>query len=192
MRKERKWWKVGLKVIENGKFYSLTIKRHTENGKTMNAHNLLPGFIDIGDKWMLVTLSWWQFWDVSDRISIFVTSFGCWCPTLMLKDRGCCWQKRPKPSPTSHNCRQHISSPTSVTNINIADFQNFDEKKKIECSIWAKWFKKIKLTLFSPLIRPLILVSKCLNTFIVANANVGRPTSKLTNWKFEFHLSIVF
>ena len=41
VRKERKWWKVGLKVIGNGKFYSLTIRKHTKNGKTTNAHNLL-------------------------------------------------------------------------------------------------------------------------------------------------------
>ena len=72
---------------------------------------------------MLVTsgcwsnISWWQFLDVSDRISILVTSFGCRWPTLMLKARGCWWQKRPKPSPTSQSCLQHISSPTSVTNI---------------------------------------------------------------------------
>ena len=29
-------------------------------------------YIDVVDKWMLVTLSWWQFLDVSDRILIFV------------------------------------------------------------------------------------------------------------------------
>ena len=68
------------------------------------------GYIDVGDKWSLVTQSWWQFLDVSDRISILVTSFGCWCPTLMLKDRGCWWQKQAKtvlakPSPTSQSCR---------------------------------------------------------------------------------------
>ena len=40
---------------------------------------------------------------------------------LMLKDRGCWWQNRPKPSPTSQSCRQHISSPTSVTNIDVAN-----------------------------------------------------------------------
>ena len=31
------------------------------------------GYIDVGDKWMLLTLFWWQFLDVSDRISILVT-----------------------------------------------------------------------------------------------------------------------
>ena len=57
---------------------------------------------------MLVTLSWWQLLDVSDRISILVTTFGCWCPTLTFEDRGCWWQKRPKPSPTFQSCRQLI------------------------------------------------------------------------------------
>ena len=64
------------------------------------------GYID-GDKWMLVTLSWWQL-DVSDRISILVTTSRqpeSGCSTLMLKDRGCWCQKRPKPSPTSQSCR---------------------------------------------------------------------------------------
>ena len=58
---------------------------------------------------------------VGDKISILVTSFGCWCPTLMLKDRGCWWQER---SPTSQDYRQHISSRTSVTNIDVAE--NFE------------------------------------------------------------------
>ena len=39
---------------------------------------------------MLVSLFWWQFLDVNDRI--MVRSFACCCPTLMLKDRGCWWQ----------------------------------------------------------------------------------------------------
>ena len=59
------------------------------------------GYIHVGDKLMLVTLSRCQFLDVSDRKAILVTSFGCWCPTLMFKDRGYWLQKRPKPSPTS-------------------------------------------------------------------------------------------
>ena len=39
----------------------------------------------------------------------------------MLKDRGCWWQNRPKPLPASQSCRQHISSPASVANIDVAD-----------------------------------------------------------------------
>ena len=54
------------------------------------------------------------------RIKILVTSLGCWCPTLVLRYRGCWWPKRLKPSPTSENCHQHISSPTSVTSIDVA------------------------------------------------------------------------
>ena len=50
-----------------------------------------------------------------------VTSFECWCPTLMLRDRGCWLPNSPKPSATSKNCHQHISSPTSITNIDVAE-----------------------------------------------------------------------
>jgi len=76
---------------------------------------------ELSPTWLLVTLSWWQFLDVGDRISILVASFGDGCPSLMLKDWGCWWQKRSKPSPTSQNCHQHISSPTSVINIDAAE-----------------------------------------------------------------------
>ena len=38
---------------------------------------------DVGDNF------WRQFSGVGDGILILVTSFGCWCPTLMLKDRSC-------------------------------------------------------------------------------------------------------
>ena len=65
-------------------------------------------------------LCWWQFSGVGDRISILMTSFWCWCPTLMLKDRECWWQNQPNPSPISLSCRQHISSPIYVTNIDVA------------------------------------------------------------------------
>ena len=71
------------------------------------------GYIDVGDKWMLLTLFWWQFMDVSDRISILVTSFGCWCPALM---------KRMLVTKTTETVT-YISklSPThSVTNIDVA------------------------------------------------------------------------
>ena len=52
--------------------------------------------------------------DVSDRISILVTSFGCWRLMMLVI-------KMAKPSPKSQSCRQHISSPTSVTNIDVAE-----------------------------------------------------------------------
>ena len=63
--------------------------------------------------------------DVSDRIAILVTSFGCWyiLADRNVKNRGFWRQKRPKPSPTSQSCRQHISSPTSVTNIEVATLE---------------------------------------------------------------------
>ena len=40
------------------------------------------GYSNVGDIVMLMTWSWWQFYNVGDRINILVTSFGCWCPTL--------------------------------------------------------------------------------------------------------------
>ena len=93
---------------------------------------------------MLVTSGcWWLYpgdnLDVSDRISILVTSFGYWCPTLMLKDRVCWWQKRPKPSPTSQSCHQHISSPTSVTKIDVTILKTY-----IECIIIWKFYLSLE------------------------------------------------
>jgi len=38
----------------------------------------------------------------------------------MLRDKGCWWPKWPNTSPTPENCHQHISSPTSVTKIDVA------------------------------------------------------------------------
>ena len=67
--------------------------------------------LDVGD-FMLVTI-FWCCWRNFDPMKFF----GCWFPTLMFKDGGCWWQKRPKRPPTSKNCPKHISSPKSVTNI---------------------------------------------------------------------------
>ena len=66
-----------------GHFWSSKYQKIIEKPRTDDSYE---GYIDVGDKRMLATLSWWQFLDVSDRISILVTSFGCWCPTLMLED----------------------------------------------------------------------------------------------------------
>ena len=60
-----------------------------------------PGYSHVGDILMLMTYSCWQFKNVGDRIKILMTSFRCWCRTLMLNDRGCWWAKWLKPSPTS-------------------------------------------------------------------------------------------
>ena len=97
------------------------------------------GDIDVGDKWVLVTLSWWQFLNVSDGISILVTSFGYWFPTLKFKNGGYWWQKRQKPSPTSQSCRQHISFPTSDVAAGNWDPSLFIYTKKgfTINSIWA-------------------------------------------------------
>ena len=49
-------------------------------------------FTDVGVKWMFVTLSWWQFVDVSDRI-FFWWHFMCDIfGDIILNDRGCWWQ----------------------------------------------------------------------------------------------------
>ena len=59
------------------------------------------GYSHVGDIVILITYSCWPFKNVADRIKILVTSFRCWCPTLMLWDRGCWWPKWLQPSPTS-------------------------------------------------------------------------------------------
>ena len=74
------------------------------NDLIRNKLKFLPcfaGYSHVGDIVMLVTYSWWQFKNVGDRFKILVTSFRCWCPTLMLRNRGWWWPKRPKPSLTS-------------------------------------------------------------------------------------------
>ena len=110
---------------------------------------------------MLMTLSWWQFLNVSDRISILATIFGCWCPTPMLKDRGCWWQKRPKPSPAYQKYRQHISSPASVTNIDVANlmlcFRLMWTITELWIHIWA--IVKYKPYDMTPIIYPILPIS---------------------------------
>ena len=69
--------------------------------------NQLNGDSDVGDIVILVTQCWWRFWDVGGRILMLMTSLGCWRP------------KWPTSSPTFYCCHQHISSPTSVTNIDV-------------------------------------------------------------------------
>ena len=81
---------------------------------------------------MLVTLCWWQFLGIGDGISKLMSSFEYWCPTLMWK--GYWWRKRPKPSPTSQTCPQPISSPTSVTNIDVDDGKAGDRGRNNLCT----------------------------------------------------------
>ena len=56
---------------------------------------------------------WWRNFDVGDIFWMLL-------PTLMLKHTGRWWQKQPNASLLSQCCRQNISSPTSVTNIDAA------------------------------------------------------------------------
>ena len=50
---------------------------------------------DVGDLEFKTILECWR------QNKDLVTSCECWCPTLVLRDRGCWWPKWPKPSPTS-------------------------------------------------------------------------------------------
>ena len=68
---------------------------------------------------------WWLY--VGDNLWVLVKefrqwwrSFGCWCPTLILTDRAYWWRKQRRPSSKLQS--QHIPSPTSITNIDVADF----------------------------------------------------------------------
>ena len=75
---------------------------------------------------------WWLY--VGDRISILVTSFGCWCPTPMrgqIEDVG----NRPKPSSTCQSCCQHPSS-TSIKPCQ-------DIKKNIKVKVYENIFKNV-------------------------------------------------
>ena len=54
---------------------------------------------------------WWHLFDVGVRRKLW-------------------WRKRQKPSPTPRSCRQHISSPTSVINIDLA---------KTSCILSSNW-----------------------------------------------------
>ena len=133
-----KWPSVRCTPLYNGYFLTSYIRTHDlDFGLTCSSKGQLEklrswkGYIDVDDKWVLVTLSWWQFLDDSDRISILVISFGYWCPALMFKDKGCWWQKRPKPSPTSQSCHQHISSPSSVSNIDVDSWKVGSGKNEV-------------------------------------------------------------
>ena len=53
----------------------------------------LVWYIDVGYKWMSVTLCCWKFSNVRVDNSILVTSFCFWCPTLTLNDKGYWWRK---------------------------------------------------------------------------------------------------
>ena len=50
------------------------------------------------------------------------------------KGKGYWWRKRPKPSPTSQTCPQPISSPTSVTNIDVDDGKAGDRGRNNLCT----------------------------------------------------------
>jgi len=110
---------------------------------------------------MLVTLCWQQFLSIGDRISTVAKSFECWCSTPMLKYRWCWWRKWPKPSPTSQSCRQHISSPTFVTNIDVAlEIRWWISRFLVRIWIWVVVRKLSSWITAISIFKPLIIVAK--------------------------------
>ena len=72
---------------------------------------------------MRLKVTWSPVWcSVSKLKFMLVTILVYWCPSLMLKESGCCpkWPKLQKPSSISQSCHQHISSPSCVNNIDVA------------------------------------------------------------------------
>ena len=65
---------------------------------------------DVGDNVMLVTFLWWHLEDVGDFID---NGPLCWWLIYSVTNF---WNR----SPIFQSCHQHISSPTSVTNIDVA------------------------------------------------------------------------
>ena len=68
---------------------------------------------------ILMTWSWWQFLDIGGRFSIWCFDSGCWLP------------KGPNRLPTSLSCYQHISTSTSVINIDVIFVTNIFEQPQI-------------------------------------------------------------
>ena len=83
---------------------------------------------------MLVTSRcWWLY--VGDKFWLLETEFQYWWHLLNVG-------KRTKPSPTSQSFRQHILSPTFVTNINVArntlwEFNTHDCRVKKNYLVWC-------------------------------------------------------
>jgi len=65
---------------------------------------------------------------------------GCWLINVL--DDRCWWQNLPKPSSTSQSCRQHIWSPTSVANIDVAVL---DSETSSENG-WLSWIPGLRRT----------------------------------------------
>ena len=73
--------------------------------------------VDIGDFMLVINYGcWWQNFDIGDILWMLSDANVTF---VMLKDRGYWRRKKPKLWQTSQGCRQHILSPTSVTNIDI-------------------------------------------------------------------------
>ena len=98
------------------------IQKMSPTSKFSKQHPQIVSNFESSQVWTVNRWKWfWWHRDVGDDLWMLVTSFECWCPTLMEKDCGCWWLKRPKPSPTSWNGHQHIRlqypSPTSLLSL---------------------------------------------------------------------------
>jgi len=76
---------------------------------------------------LIISQCCWPNFDIDDFFLMLVPDDNV--KTDIIIDTGCWWRKRIKPSPTSQNCRQHISSQTTVTNINVVSYKMLKSEK---------------------------------------------------------------
>ena len=124
-------------------FISL-VKRKMGQNKGLRCIGKLSGGNSFENYRYLISLIWYQWnygkrfrygnllhrcWRQVDAVEfMLVTFFWCWWQNfvngdifgMLEPDANVRRRKRRKPSPTSQSCRQHISSPSSVTNIDVA------------------------------------------------------------------------
>ena len=122
-RLHRCWWRMFETkcVIDNFEMLVTVLAVFVTN--IVYLSTLLTVFQTIGKSFILC---WWLV--VGDNFRMLATKLRFWwrvyhgvfkmlVPNTDVSDRKCWLPKWSKPSPTSYNCHQHISSPTSVTNI---------------------------------------------------------------------------
>ena len=139
---------------------------------------------------MLVTSGcWWQFSGVGDRFSILVATFGCWCPTVMLKD--------PNPSPTSHNCHQHWYYPNlwSLTKVVLFTITLCMFLGHVTITIWPLWALMNGAT-SSPVFGPIFLFKGIFAQVVIFNATQFTPNcnpelSVLNICQVNFNVTII-
>ena len=108
-------WKMILLIyylcISDGSWKNATIKTHWKSSvkEKWSRQQSIGGY----QKWKRILL-----W-LTQRHQNFYINFQiiAWVTVMLVVISGLWWPKWPKPSTTSYSCHQHISSPTSVTNI---------------------------------------------------------------------------